>query len=313
MIGGMQTPHTGGWRHRGGAVVVVALAVLVAGCGGTGASSDTATPGTATPTPSPTEPATATPTDGVAAGPLAHGSFTAEVRVDGQAEPVSEQAGAYDLDTRTFALKLSTGSPDGSQLIEVRSLLATDGRGYLQLADWGLWTGCWLPMDEATLVDQTATTADGLPMPRPVRAMLSVSPTGTDADAAGNVPARADAPAVLALLGVSRSIYSQALDQVSTVQVPVTAGLGPDGYARSIQVSGADVADALRGISGVATGMLNTIVDLSATVTLDTGTAPAKVTPPPAAQQLPAGATSSQTCPSPAPPDSTTVPSPVGP
>lgn len=226
------------------------------------------------------------------------GRYDARVLASGLTKPVTQESGTFTLDPdssasrRTFAGVDQETSEARRYVVRVRQ--TADGGNYLQLADWGTWDGCWLPMTAADLERQTGVeVADAPRLPPGLRVLLDAT---VDPDASG--VSEAGAVEVLQFLGVSAAALSGATADLKKVKVPVVLGIGDDGGAAGVSASGLDVLHALAREGVPLSDKLSDYVSKAeAELALSDLGKPVTVAAPRPALRLPANARPKQTCP----------------
>lgn len=171
------------------------------------------------------------------------GGYDARVTAAGLDQPLSHESGAFDLDPQSATIERTIAGVDQEtekpRQYVVRVKQTPEGN-YLQLADWGTWEGCWLPMDAAAMEAQTGIDLENAPrLPAGITLLLDARVTGAGAEPA----ATAEALPALQFLGVAASVLGD-LD-LDGVRVPLILGYDEGGDPAGLTVTGADVLTAL--------------------------------------------------------------------
>jgi hypothetical protein len=285
------------------AALVIAALVVVAGCGGRSGS-----------TPEPGAAGTASDHSGVLAQQavltkaLARfrsartGTYESEVRADGVSQPLAHETGSYRLEPVAAQLEraiLGIDPTSSQPRVRVTRVRATaDHHYFLQVKDWGSWTGCWLPMHLAALAKQTGVDlvrSGTLPTAIGVLAKARVAPGGGGMQ---GPHLSVDAYSALQFLGVSSSAISAQHDALVRVAVPVLLDVTSDGGPSGAAVEGSQAADALRS-AGITLPDPTTryVAKAHAQVVLGALGKPVAVDVPLKADRLPVKARLQSTCP----------------
>jgi hypothetical protein len=184
------------------------------------------------------------------------GRYHSRSMLDVSEEPFVDEQTAFDLSTESIEMHkdlLDSGSGSGSgKHYVVTARLTSDGTSYMQMADWGSWDGCWLPVDPAAVADQTGSQfGDGPNVPAVATVVLDADhPAPVEQ---GALQAMAPALAVLQTLEVSARPLLPVSDDLEDVTVPVTMTTTTEGLPQTIEVDGSAVADEIAD-SGVKLG-----------------------------------------------------------
>jgi hypothetical protein len=232
------------------------------------------------------------------------GRYSARVLASGLAKPITSETGSFDLvpgsssSERTFAGVDEKTSQARQFVVRLRQT-AGDGN-FLQVADWGSWDGCWLPMTAADLERQTGVEVEGAPrLPPGLRVLLGAKVGPKIASTTGDGPvAEAGAVEVLQFLGVSAAALSGVAEDLRTVKAPVLLGIGADGRPAGVTANGVEVLHALAAAEvPLSTGLSGYISKAQAELAISELGTPVAVVAPSARLRLPANAAPKQTCP----------------
>ncbi|RNL79809.1 hypothetical protein [Nocardioides marmorisolisilvae] len=281
------------------AALIAALALAVSGCGG--ASSKPADPTT------PADHAQTGAQRDLLAKALAAfkraptGTYESEVTADGVSQPTAHETGSYRLrpaasayERAILGIDEASGKPR-VQVVRVRS--TAGGTWFLQLKEWGSWTGCWLRTDLPEITKLTGvTSARGSSLPTAVTILAKATVVGSG-DGMDGPHLAVDAYSALQFLGVAGSAIAGERAALSKVLVPVlldvTANGGPSGAA----VEGTQVFTALEAARAPLTSKLKAFVSKThaRVVFSDLGKA-VSITAPSRAELLPQNPASTSTC-----------------
>jgi hypothetical protein len=284
--------------HRSG-VLLACVALLVAGCG----SSAKGSAGTVAPTDHGDITAQrATLTKALARFKAAGtGRYESEVTADGVSQALANETGTYDLQPVASQFERAIlGIDERSrkprvQVVRTRS--TADHRSFLQLKEWGSWSGCWLPMDLAALSKQTGIDVSrGSTLPTAIGILAGAEVTSDHGLAGPHLGV--DAYSALQFLGVASSAISSRRAALTEVSVPVLLDVTPAGGPSGAAVEGAQVAAALTA-AGLTLGdeVANYVAKAHAEVVLSNLGEPVSISAPPTAELLANDAPADSTCP----------------
>jgi hypothetical protein len=229
-------------------------------------------------------------------------AYESEVTVDGLSRATAHESGSYRLGPAAAAYERAILGIDQAssrprvQVVRVRS--TADGRWFLQLKEWGSWTGCWLRTDlpEITRLTGVAATA-GSRLPTAVNVLLRARVVGSGGGLDGPHLA-VDAFSALQFLGVSGAAIAGERAALTRVLVPVLLDVTADGSPSGAAVEGTQVVAALRSARmQVSSGLTAFAAKTHARVVFsDLGT-PVRVAAPTGAELLPRDPSPSSTCP----------------
>ena len=278
--------------------VLLAAVLVVAGCGGNSPS-----------TPAATKPAdhgdtsdqSAVLTKALASFTTAgSGTYEAEVTADGVSQPLAHESGSFDTAPLSWQFERAilgidqTSSQPRVQVVRVRA--TADNRSFVQVKEWGNWTGCWLPMKPDALQKQTGIDLHVKPaLPTAIGVLARARVTSGNGLAGTHLGV--DAYSALQFLGVAASAIAPQRAALSRISVPVLLDVTSDGDPSGIAVEGTQAAAALSG-AGLAldTQLTNYVAKAHAEVVLSDLGAPVDVKPPSKPELLPARARLSSTC-----------------
>lgn len=283
-------------------VLLAAVALVVSGCGGSKAS-----PGTAD-TSAPPDHATSAAQKAVLTKALARfrsagsGSYESEVTADDVSEPLAHETGSYQLTPAAAQLERAilgidqASSQPRVQVVRLRSL--ANATSFLQLKEWGSWTGCWLPVDRSTITRLTGvdvSRTSSLPTAIIVLAKARVVGAGDGMD---GPHLAVDAFSALQFLGVTNTAITAQRKALENVIVPVLLDVTADGEPSGATVEGTQVAGVLKdaGIT-LPDAAQNYVTKAHAQVVLDSLGKPVHVLAPSAAERLPKDPPRTSTCP----------------
>lgn len=301
-MGGWERPDIIAGMHRP-AALLAALVLVLSGCGS--ATKD-----------EPSSAATGAPADHAGAGEqralltkavarlraAGSGTYVAEVSADGVSQPLAHETGSYQLAPVAAQLERTllgideTSAKPRVQVVRVRA--TPDGRFFLQLKEWGSWSGCWLPMDRAALSAQTGVDigAQGA-LPTVIGALARAKVVGSGGGLDGPHLA-VDAYTALQVLGVSAAAISADRAALRRTSVPLLLDVTADGDPSGVAVEGTQVADVLATAGLDLPAKVDRYVAAAhARAQLDDLGAPARVAAPPRALQLARDASPKSTCP----------------
>lgn len=230
------------------------------------------------------------------------GTYESEVTADGVSQPLAHETGSYRLSPVAAQFERAilgideASSKPRVQVVRVRS--SANAEAYLQLKEWGSWTGCWLKTDMATLARLTGLRLlrrNPLPTAITVLAKATVVGAGSGMD----TPHLAvNALSALQLLGVSDAAIAAERDALAGTQVPLLLDVTASGAPSGVAVEGSQVADAL-GAAGLTLrdAVANYVAKAHAQVVLADLGKPVRVVPPGAALLLPRHPGKTATCP----------------
>jgi hypothetical protein len=282
-------------------VLLAAIALLATGCG-----SSKGSPASAPSTPSDhadTAAQTAVLSKALASFKAAGTvRYESEVTADDVTQPLAHETGSVRLKPVAAEFERAilgidpTSSAPTVKVVRVRSIANT--KSFLQLKEWGSWTGCWLKTDLSAIKKLTGveiSKSDPLPTAVGVLAKAKVVGAGDGLD---GPHLAVDGYSALQFLGVAGSAIAPGRDALSRVVVPVLLDVTADGAPSGASVEGSQVAAALR-TAGVqlAAGVTDYLGKAHARVVFTDLGKPVQVQPPPAAEQLPRHPATTSTCP----------------
>ncbi|MFL6107442.1 MAG: hypothetical protein ACJ716_00415 [Marmoricola sp.] len=285
--------------HRA-AALITAVALAVSGCGGSPqGSGDPTTPADHTNAGAPKD---------VLAKALAEfrsarsGTYESEVTADGVSQPTAHENGSYQR--RPVALRyeraiLGIDPTSGKARVQVvRVLRTTNARWYLQLEEWGSWTGCWLQTDLPEITRLTGVRISRTsPLPTAIN-VLAEAEVVEQGDGMDGPHLAVDAYTAMQFLGVASSAAAADRAALTRVAVPVLLDVTADGGPSGAAVEGTQVVAALQAAGTPISSTLSAFVSKShARVVLgDLGKA-VDLAGPGRAELLPRHPSPSSTCP----------------
>jgi len=278
--------------------VLLATMLVLVGCGGN----------------SPSKPAASTPADhggasaqrAVLTKALARfeaagtGTYEAEVTADGVSQPLAHESGSFDTSSLAWQYERAILGIDQSssaprvQVVRVRT--TADHRSFVQVKEWGNWTGCWLPMKTDALQKQTGIDLHLKPALPAAIGVLARAQVTSDNGLAGPHLA-VDAYSALQLLGVAASAIASQRTALSKVSVPVLLDVTAAGDPSGVAVEGTQAAAAFeRADLTLGDQLTRYVAKAHAEVVLGDLGKPIQVDPPTKAELLPVKARLSSTC-----------------
>lgn len=284
--------------HRSG-VLLAALALVVAGCGSGAPSKPTAT--------APADHGDSTVQKSVLTKALARfkatgsGTYESEVTADGVSQPLAHETGSYStrpafwqFERAILGIDTSSSQPR-VQIVRVRS--TADHHSFVQLKDWGNWTGCWLPMKVDALAKQTGLDLRRAPaLPAAIGVLARARVTSGNGLAGPHLGV--DAYSALQFLGVAASAIAPQRAALATISVPVLLDVTADGDPSGVAVEGTQAAAALKD-AGLAlqARVTSYVAKAHAEVVLGDLGKLVEVAAPPRPERLPVKARLTSTCP----------------
>lgn len=283
------------------AALIIASVLVVSGCG--------------SPKPAPVAPTTAAPADhadaaaqtAVLSKALARfrtagsGSYESQVTADGVTQPLAHETGRYRLvpaaarfERAILGIDQASSKPR-VQVVRVRSVANT--KSFLQVKEWGSWTGCWLKTDLAAITKLTGVAiAKDSPLPTAINILAKAKVVGAGGGMEGPHLA-VDAYTALQFLGVAGSAIAGTRDTLAAVMVPVLLDVTADGGPSGAAVEGTQVLTVLKEAGTTISSALSAFVSKThaQVVLADLGTA-VRVTAPGQAELLPRHPAATATC-----------------
>ena len=282
------------------AALLAALALVVSGCGGSGS-------GSAAPT-TPVDHTQAPAQRELLAKALAEfkrapsGTYESEVTADGVSQPIAHENGSYRLRPPAAAYERAIAGIDPTsrkvrvQVVRVRG--TANGRWFLQLKEWGSWTGCWMSTDAPTITKLTGVaTAKDSRLPTAIAVLARATVVGAGNGMSGPHLA-VDAYSALQFLGVAAAAIEAERDVFTQTRVPVLLDVTANGSPAGAAVVGTQVVSALKAADVPVTPELSKFVSKTrARVVLGELGQSVTVAAPAAAELLPRNPAATSTCP----------------
>lgn len=231
------------------------------------------------------------------------GTYESQVTADGVSRAVAHENGSYRRGpvaaARYERAILGVDPASGKSRVQVvRVLRATNARWYLQLKEWGTWTGCWLPTDLPEITKLTGVTISRTrPLPTAVNLLTNAEVVSGGGGMDGPHLA-VDAYTATQFLGVASSAIAADRATLTRVAVPVLLDVTSDGGPAGATVQGAQVVAALEAAgAAVSSGLKAFVSKTTAELVLAHLGKPVDLSSPPRAELLPRHPSPSSTCP----------------
>lgn len=232
----------------------------------------------------------------------ASGTYESEVTADGVNQPLAHETGSYRLQPAAASFERAIQGIDEIskkirvQIVRVRA--TAHGLWFLQLKEWGNWTGCWLPTDLPEITKLTGV-ARARNSPLPTAVWILAKATVVAAGGGLDTPHLAvDAYSAMRFLGIAEPAIADERAALSKTLVPVLLDVTADGAPSGAAVEGPQVVAALGAAGARVSSKLAAFVSKThARVILGDLGKPVTISAPPTAELLPRHPASTTTCP----------------
>jgi hypothetical protein len=224
------------------------------------------------------------------------------VTADGVSQPTAHETGRYRLRPASSSYEraiLGIDAASSKARVQVVRVIGTSkGSWFLQLKEWGSWTGCWLRTSASGISRLTGVAiAAGSPLPTAVSILAKAKVVGAG-DGLDGPHLAVDAYSALQFLGVAAAAVANERDALRTVLVPVLLDVTAKGSPSGAAVEGPQVVAALKAAGAPATAALSAFVSKThAQVVLSDLGESVEVSNPATAELLPAHPSPTSTCP----------------